>query len=125
MNGQISYYYLSGTSMSSPHVAGIVALMAQKNPRLTAADAESILQSTALPLPPGTRTVVVPVNANFPTGRETLTWESDATGAGTGDRRCLRYTRRSRPARAKHRDLAVRGHRHTCNGSCIPQAPAT
>ena len=82
VNGQLSYYYLSGTSMSSPHVAGIVALMAQKKPTLTAAAAESILQGSAVPFPAGTKTVKVPVSARFPTGQETLTWGSDATGAG-------------------------------------------
>ena len=33
--------------MASPHVAGIVALMAQKKPDLTAAEAQEILRSTA------------------------------------------------------------------------------
>ena len=47
-SGQTSYYYLSGTSMASPHVAGIVALMAQKKPALTPLEAEDILTSTAL-----------------------------------------------------------------------------
>lgn len=48
--GQLSYYFLSGTSMASPHVAGIVALMAQKDPTLTAEYAESILTGVAVPL---------------------------------------------------------------------------
>ncbi len=52
-SGQLSYYYLSGTSMSSPHVAGIVALMAQKKPSLTAAEAETKLQSAAVPMAEG------------------------------------------------------------------------
>jgi subtilisin family serine protease len=49
--GKISYYFLDGTSMSSPHVAGVVALMAQKKGDLTASEAEAILESTATPLP--------------------------------------------------------------------------
>ena len=52
-SGQTAYYYLSGTSMASPHVAGVVALMAQKKSTLTAAEAESILESTALPMSAG------------------------------------------------------------------------
>lgn len=41
------YRTIEGTSMSSPHVAGTVALMLQANPRLTAADVRQILQTTA------------------------------------------------------------------------------
>ena len=71
-SGHISYYYLGGTSMASPHVAGIVALMAQKNAALTAAQAESILEGSAIYLAPGSRTVA----------GVTYTWGADATGAG-------------------------------------------
>ena len=77
--GKTSYYFLSGTSMAAPHVAGIVALMAQKNVTLTAEDAESILELTAIYLAPGFRTVPVPW------GNITHTWEADATGAGLVD----------------------------------------
>ena len=49
-SGQLSYYFLSGTSMASPHVAGIVALMAQKNKSLTALQAETVLESAAIPM---------------------------------------------------------------------------
>jgi serine protease len=45
--GRPSYEYLQGTSMASPHVAGIVALMAAVDPTLDSARAESILRSTA------------------------------------------------------------------------------
>jgi subtilisin family serine protease len=50
-SGQNAYYYLSGTSMASPHVAGIVALMAQKKPSLAPAEAEAILESAAQRIP--------------------------------------------------------------------------
>ena len=76
-DGQISYYFLGGTSMASPHVAGIVALMAQKDPTLTAPDAETILEGSAVPLPAGCRTVFNPDGTS-----SNICWGSDATGAG-------------------------------------------
>ena len=76
-SGQTSYYFLGGTSMASPHVAGIVALMAQKNPDLTAAQAEEILEDSAIPLPAGARTVYDPSGSS-----SQISWGADATGAG-------------------------------------------
>jgi subtilisin family serine protease len=76
-SGKTSYFFLGGTSMASPHVAGIVALMAQKCPALTPGDAETILEGTAIPLPAGSRTIQ--------TGDGTsavVSWGTDATGAG-------------------------------------------
>ncbi len=76
-SGQLSYYFLGGTSMASPHVAGIVALMAQKYPSLTAGQAESILTTTAIALPPDCR------NINDGTGAiVTVCWGADAAGSG-------------------------------------------
>jgi subtilisin family serine protease len=77
-SGQVGYYYLGGTSMAAPHVAGIVALMAQKDPSLTALDAENILVSTAIPLAPGCQWIFSP---SAPTG-EQVCWPASATGAG-------------------------------------------
>ena len=77
-NGQTSYYYLDGTSMATPHVSGIVALMAQKLSTLTAAQAESILESTAIYLAPGCR--MVPNSDGVTTTQ--VCWGADATGAG-------------------------------------------
>jgi subtilisin family serine protease len=42
---------MSGTSMASPHVSGVVALMLAANPTLTAAQCAGILLRTAKPLP--------------------------------------------------------------------------
>ncbi len=45
------YRYLSGTSMSAPHVSGTAGLMLAANPSLTPAQIRSILQRTARPMP--------------------------------------------------------------------------
>ncbi len=45
-----SYMAISGTSMSSPHVAGVVALLKQAYPKLTGEVAEEILERTAADL---------------------------------------------------------------------------
>lgn len=78
--GQTSYFFLGGTSMASPHVAGTVALMAQKYPALTAEEAEEILEVTAIFLDAGCR------NVSGPSGAVTeICWGTDATGAGLMD----------------------------------------
>lgn len=79
-SGKISYYFLGGTSMAAPHVTGIVALMVQKNPALTAAEAEEILESKAIYLAPGCRTVYTPYDDAVE-----YCWGADATGAGLVD----------------------------------------
>ena len=47
------YRSISGTSMATPHVAGVAALLAEANPRASATELVSLLTSTArrLPLP--------------------------------------------------------------------------
>lgn len=76
-SGQLSYYFLGGTSMACPHVAGIVALMAQKKSALTASEAENILESSAIYLAPGSRSVYNPDGSS-----STISWGANATGAG-------------------------------------------
>lgn len=79
-SGQLSYYYLGGTSMAAPHVTGIVALMAEKYPAITAGEAETVLEGTAIPMAPSCRIVYDP---SF--GPVKYCWEADATGAGLVD----------------------------------------
>jgi len=49
--GADSYAFYQGTSMATPHVVGVVALMLQAKPTLTPTEVTSILQSTARPFP--------------------------------------------------------------------------
>jgi len=76
-SGQVSYYFLGGTTMASPHVAGIAALTAQKNGNLTGPQAEMILQQAAVPLAPGCRVLSQPSGPP-----ENICWGADANGAG-------------------------------------------
>jgi len=41
----------SGTSMAAPHIAGVAALMLQKNPKLSPAEVKSAMQVTSDPMP--------------------------------------------------------------------------
>lgn len=59
-------------------MAGIVALMAQKKPSLTAAQAEDILTKSAIPLPPGNRDVFDIISGTV----VNVSWGANATGAG-------------------------------------------
>ncbi len=46
-----NFFFVGGTSMATPHVASVAALMLQKNGSLVQAGVESILKSTALLIP--------------------------------------------------------------------------
>lgn len=49
-NNNTGYTYMSGTSMATPGVAGVMALMLSKNPNLSPAEINEILEATAKPL---------------------------------------------------------------------------
>ena len=49
--GADNYVYYQGTSMATPHVAGVAALMYSVNPNITPSTVESLLKSTARAFP--------------------------------------------------------------------------
>jgi subtilisin family serine protease len=77
----LNYYFLSGTSMASPHVAGIAALVLQANPDLSQGEMEALLENAAAgnPLPASDATVTFPFSAE---GSYTATWDGGDFGAG-------------------------------------------
>jgi hypothetical protein len=87
----------SGTSMATPHTAGTVALMLQKNPLLSPAEVDEILETTALDLGPagkdndygaGRIQAYQAVDATWPPDRPNVRYKrvvyNDSTG-GNGD----------------------------------------
>jgi subtilisin family serine protease len=47
------YQLTTGTSVAAAHISGVVALMLERNPRLTPNDVRAILSATAKKLPQG------------------------------------------------------------------------
>ena len=70
-----NFYYVGGTSMATPHVAAVAALLLSKDPTLTQADIDFIMKSTALPFPAtGSRDIW------DNTAPATITWDTDCNG---------------------------------------------
>ena len=78
-----NYYYVGGTSMATPHVAGIAALMLEIDPGLSQNEVEGILKSTALHIPSDTMDIVDFDSDIGSWAWVTVGWEDpEATGAG-------------------------------------------
>jgi subtilisin family serine protease len=77
----VSYYYLSGTSMAAPHVSAISALVLQSYPSLNQSAMETILKNSArgLPLPACDALVAFPF---IPEGAYPAAWNGGDWGAG-------------------------------------------
>ena len=80
-NNPGNHAYVGGTSQATPHVTALAALMLEKDTTLTQAEVETILKTSAIPIPAGSAEVWDPFNA---AGSQfvTFSWEDNATGSG-------------------------------------------
>jgi subtilisin family serine protease len=80
----VGYYYLYGTSMATPHVSGIAAILAQARPSLNQAQMENVLKQAAthVAMPDDGAVILDPVlfEGNPPAGR--LKWTDHDYGTG-------------------------------------------
>lgn len=75
-----NFYYVGGTSMATPHVASVAALVLEKSPTLAQAAVEAILEGSALPLPSAASVPVWdPFNPAGP-GSYPVPWDTDCGG---------------------------------------------
>jgi subtilisin family serine protease len=76
-----SYFFLSGTSMSAPHVSAISAMLLQSNPSMSHAEVERALRQAGhgQPLPADGAVVAFPFNAD---GFYPATWKGGDYGTG-------------------------------------------
>jgi len=70
-----NFFYVGGTSMATPHVASLTALLLQKNPGLDQAGVETILRTSALPVPTAGSRDIFDFSAPG-----TITWDTDCSG---------------------------------------------
>jgi subtilisin family serine protease len=76
-----NYFFLSGTSMSAPHVSAISAMLLQQNPSMSHAEVERALRQAGhgQPLPADGAIVSFPF---IPEGAYPATWKGGDYGAG-------------------------------------------
>jgi subtilisin family serine protease len=74
-NNAGNFYYVGGTSMATPHVASIAALMLEKNKTLTQAGIDGLLKSTALTMPASSSRNIFDNSAPA-----TISWDTDCGG---------------------------------------------
>ena len=79
---EYGYAFLDGTSMASPHIAGVVALMLAKEPSLSVADIVARLKSSAAPF--DADTCERPSGADCGAGLVDVAKALGATGGGGG-----------------------------------------
>jgi len=80
-NGQLSWYFLGGTSMASPHVAGLAALMMQKNGSMSQSVVESKLKISVNAF----STSSAFVRPYIGIAEVSISWPMNSTGTGLVD----------------------------------------